>query len=143
MAIPESFKTVGTIALLGGIGMMIYQSLTSNDRLREAISNIREAQVLIKGAKDTIESAKLDVKSVQTELRILQNLATESQKNLDRLRDERQQLEKTIKESVANSRDMMKEQKRIVDEFQKQKRVQEAVVDSISKLIAVPLLPKN
>jgi chromosome segregation ATPase len=141
MAIPESIKTVGTIALLVGGGVMVYQSLTASNRLHEAIKDIRAAQVLIKGSIDTIESAKMDVKDVQKQLKLLQDLASESKKTLDNLRSERAQLEKTIKESVANSRDMMREQKRIVDEFQKEKRDQDALVDRISKLEAVPLSP--
>jgi chromosome segregation ATPase len=141
MAIPESIKTVGTIALLVGGGVMVYQSLTASNRLHEAIKDIRAAQVLIKGSIDTIESAKMDVKDVQKQLKLLQDLASESKKTLDNLRSERAQLEKTIKESVANSRDMMREQKRIVDEFQKEKRAQDALVDRISKLEAVPLSP--
>jgi chromosome segregation ATPase len=143
MIIPEKVKFVGLIALLGGVGVLIYKSATQTDRLREAIDNIRTAQTLIKSSIDTIESAKSDIKNVRQELKSLQILAINAQNNLEKLRQERQDLEKTIKETLSNSRQVIKEQKLLVEEFQKQRQKEVAKVDSISPLITKPFSSKN
>jgi chromosome segregation ATPase len=143
MLIPEKVKFVGLIALLGGVGTLIYRSATQNDRLREAIENIRTAQGLITSSIATIESAKGDIGNVRKDLQNLQKLAETAQIDLKNLQTERQQLEKTVKETLINSREMMREQRRLVDEFQSKKKQEDAKVDSISALITKPFSPKN
>jgi chromosome segregation ATPase len=143
MIIPEKAKFVGLIAMLSGVGVLIYQSATQNARLHAAIENIRTAQSLIKSSIDTIESAKGDIKNVRQELKSLQTLAINAQNNLDKLRQERQDLEKTVKETLSNSRQVIREQKLLVERFQQQKNVEMAKVDSISRLVTKPFSPKN
>jgi DNA repair exonuclease SbcCD ATPase subunit len=143
MIIPEKVKFVGLIAMLSGVGVLIYQSATQNARLHAAIENIRTAQSLIKSSIDTIESAKGDIKNVRQELKSLQTLAINAQNNLEKLRQERQDLEKTVKETLSNSRQVIREQKLLVERFQQQKNVEMAKVDSISRLVTKPFSPKN
>ena len=143
MAIVEKLKFVGSIALLGGVGVLIYQSATQSSRLHAAIDNIRAAQTLITSSIATIESAKNDIKDVRQDLKRLQDLALNAQNDLQTLRQERLQLEKTVKETLTNSREVIREQRRLVDEFQRQKRTEDAIVDSISTLVTLPFSPKN
>jgi chromosome segregation ATPase len=143
MIISEKVKFVGLIAMLSGVGVLIYQSATQNARLHAAIENIRTAQSLIKSSIDTIESAKGDIKNVRQELKSLQTLAINAQNNLEKLRQERQDLEKTVKETLSNSRQVIREQKLLVERFQQQKNVEMAKVDSISRLVTKPFSPKN
>jgi chromosome segregation ATPase len=139
----EKIKFVGMVAILGGVGALIYQSATQNARLHEAIDNIRTAQSLIKCSIDTIESAKTDIKGVKENLKSLQTMAVITQKDLEFLRQERQQLEKTIKETLSNSRTIIRGQKDIVDEFQNLKKTQDSIVDNVSPLITVAFSPKT
>lgn len=139
----EKIKFVGMVAILGGVGALIYKSATQSDRLHEAIDNIRTAQSLIKCSIDTIESAKTDIKCVKENLKSLQEMAGITQKNLDILRQERVQLEKTIKETLSNSRTIIRGQKDIVDEFQNLKRTQDSIVDNVSPLITVAFSPRK
>ncbi len=143
MTIPENVKMVGLIALIGGVGTLIFRAATQNDRLREAIEDIRKAQTLIKSSIDTIEIAKTGIKDVQFELKSLKSIAEASQTKLETLREERQQFEKSIKETVLNSREVMRNQKQLVDEFQKLKKERDAQVDSIKPLVILPLPQKN
>jgi chromosome segregation ATPase len=139
----EKIKFVGMVALLGGVGALIYKSATQSERLHEAIDNIRTAQSLIKCSIDTIESAKTDIKGVRENLKSLREMALIAQKDLNVLHQERQQLEKTIKETLSNSRTIIRGQKDIVDEFQNLKRTQDSIVDNVSPLITVAFSPKN
>jgi chromosome segregation ATPase len=143
MVIPEKIKFVGSIALLSGVGVLIYKSATQSSRLHEAIDNIRTAQSLISSSIATIESAKNDIKDVRQDLKSIQDLAKNAQEKLDNLRQERQQLDKTIKETLTNSRQVIREQRQLVEDFQKEKKKEDAVVDSISALITKPFSPKN
>jgi hypothetical protein len=51
-------------------------------------------------------------------------------------------LEKTVKETLSNSRQVIREQKLLVEEFERQKKKEVAKVDSISALITKPFSPK-
>jgi predicted RNase H-like nuclease (RuvC/YqgF family) len=143
MVIPEKVKLVGLTALLGGVGVLVYKSATQSDRLQEAISHIRCAQDSIAASKQMIEVAKNDIFVVRGELKSLQAMAGQAQINLEALRQERQQLVSSIKESVTTSREVLARQKVLVLEFEKQKKEEEKKVENISDLITYPLNPKN
>jgi predicted RNase H-like nuclease (RuvC/YqgF family) len=143
MVIPENVKLVGLTALLGGVGALIYKSATQSDRLQEAIAHIRTAQDSIAASKQIIEVAKNDIFAVRGELKSLQAMAGQAQINLEALRQERQQLVSSIKESVTTSREVLARQKSLVLEFEKQRKEEEKKVENISELITYPLNPKN
>jgi chromosome segregation ATPase len=143
MVINEKIKYAIRMSIVGGVGFLIYKAATTNDRLRDAIDHIQKAQTLITSSIATIESAKGDIKDVRTDLQKLQDLAKTTQSNLDKLRAERENLEKTVKETLSNSRTVIKEQRHLVDEFQKLKSQQDSIVGIISPIVTRPFSPKN
>ncbi len=143
MVIPEKVKLVGLTALLGGVGVLIYKSATQSDRLQEAIAHIRSAQDSITASKQIIEVAKHDITAVRGELQSLQKMAGQAQINLEALRQERQRLEISIKETLSNGREVLNKQRAMVLEFEKQRKEEEKKVENISELITYPLNPKN
>jgi seryl-tRNA synthetase len=58
--------------------------------------------------------------------------------NLESLRQERQQLEKSINQTLSNGRKVLDGQRELVEEFQKQKQKQDSIVDIITPLITYP-----
>jgi DNA repair exonuclease SbcCD ATPase subunit len=139
MTIPENVKLVGLVALLGGVGTIIYKSATQSDRLKDAIEDIRHAQTLISSSIKTIESAKTDISEVRQELKTLQDLAVNTRKDLEILRQERVQLEKTVKETLKSSREVMREQRELVEDFMREKKQKDAAIDSIPRPNIIPL----
>jgi chromosome segregation ATPase len=143
MVIPEKVKLVGLTALLGGMGVLIYKSATQSDRLQDAIAHIRNAQDSIMASKQIIEAAKNDITSVRGELKSLQEMAGKAQINLENLRQERQQLELSINKTLATGRQLLLGQRELVVEFQKQKKVQDSIVDVITPLVTYPFNQKK
>ena len=143
MVISEKVKLVGLTALLGGGGVLLFKSATQSAHLREAIDCIRTAQDSIAAAKHIIDGAKNDINSVRGELKSLQEMAGKAQINLEALRQERQQLEKSINQTLSTGRQVLDNQRALVFEFQKQKQKEDAKVDSISQLITSPFNKKN
>jgi chromosome segregation ATPase len=143
MVIPEKVKLVGLTALLGGVGFMVYSSATRSDGLKEAIAHIQSAQVAITESKQIIEVAKNDINSVRGELQKLQVMAGQAKINLEALRQERQHLEKSINQNVLKSREVLKEQHDLVEEFQKLKKEEQTKVNNIPKVITFPFNQKK
>jgi chromosome segregation ATPase len=143
MIIPEKVKLIGLTALLGGVGVLMYKSATQSERLQEAIDHIRKAQDSIAASKQIIEVAKNDINAVRGELRSLQAMAGQAQINFEALRQERQQLEKSINQTLLTGRQVIDNQRALVAAFQKKKKLEDAKVDSISELITYPFNQKK
>lgn len=106
MVIPENLKTLGVGFLLGGVSLFAFRSCgEQSGLLKGALSEIDSARQLIIKAKINIDDARNSIALTRDTLRNLSVLAEQTHKELDKLRNERNELisefQNTLRKNVA------------------------------------------
>jgi chromosome segregation ATPase len=140
MITEEKVKIAAYIAMAGTVGWLAIGLVSGNGLLNQALGEIKAARVEIKSAKIDIDNAKMTIDSAQKVLGVLRFAAENAQKDLERLKGQREKISSDISSAIANSRlDLKKYGNSIQDLLNEQNQMIRSL-DSIDirTLIVVP-----